>query len=197
MAMDSVHRSPGQLYGLSIGIPPPAGCFCRFVCCSAGAIWGKVACVNLLVRCVRADGMCLPKKVISRIVEHTSRIHGSLAQLLRSESSSTRPKLRRSSRSPVMLTSHRFSRAAPGLLLIADGGTRMPMAAVLLCVLDFTSSIFPLARLMPGTTQSPQLHCMPCHAYLPTLDLHFGHSSRPSSLPCSNSGRIQESGSMK
>ena len=69
----------------------------------------------------------------------------------------------------------------------------MPIAAGL----DFTSSMRPFARLIPGTTQSPQLHCMPCQAYLPTLVLHLGHSKRPSSFPCSSSGRIQESGSTK
>lgn len=73
---------------------------------------------------------------------------------------------------------------------------RMPIPAAV-CGLDFTSSILPLARLMPGTTHSPQLHCMPCQAYLPTLVLHFGHSSRPSSLPCSSSGFIHDSGSRK
>lgn len=74
-----------------------------------------------------------------------------------------------------------------------DGGMRIPNAAGL----DLTSSILPFARLIPGTTQSPQLHCIPCHAYLPTLVLHFGHSRRPSSFPCSSSGRIQDKGSTK
>jgi hypothetical protein len=64
-------------------------------------------------------------------------------------------------------------------------------------VLDFTWSALPFARLMPGTIKSSQLHRMPCHAYFSTLVLHFGHSSRPSSLLCSSSGRIQERGSTK
>lgn len=72
----------------------------------------------------------------------------------------------------------------------------MPMPAEP-CVLDFTSSTLPFAKLIPGTTQSPQLHCMPCQAYFPTLVLHFGHSNRPSNLPCSSSGRIHDSGSRK
>ena len=59
------------------------------------------------------------------------------------------------------------------------------------------SSIRPFARLIPGTTHSPQLHCIPCQAYLPTLVWHFGHSRRPSNLPCSSSGRIHDKGSMK
>lgn len=61
----------------------------------------------------------------------------------------------------------------------------------------FDSSILDLAKLIPGTIHSPQLHRMPCHAYLPTLVLHLGHSSRPSSLPCSSSGFIQDKGSIK
>jgi hypothetical protein len=60
-----------------------------------------------------------------------------------------------------------------------------------------TSSTFPFASVIAGTTQAPQLHRIPCHAYLPTLVLHFGHSRRPSTLPCSSSERIQDSGSRK
>lgn len=76
------------------------------------------------------------------------------------------------------------------------GGMRMPIPAAP-AARDLLSSMRPFARLMPGTTQSPQLHCMPCQAYLPTLVRHLGHSRRPSSLPCSSWGRIQESGSRK
>ena len=66
-------------------------------------------------------------------------------------------------------------------------------------VLDLISSTRPRARLIPGTIHAPQLQRIPCHAYLPTLVLHFafGHSSRPSSFPCSSSDRIQERGSRK
>lgn len=64
-------------------------------------------------------------------------------------------------------------------------------------VLILTSSTFPFANVIAGITHDPQLHLIPCHAYLPTLDLHFGHSRRPSTFPCSSSGRIQESGSRK
>lgn len=64
-------------------------------------------------------------------------------------------------------------------------------------VLDLTSSTLPLARLIPGTIHSPQLQRMPCHAYLPTLVAHFGHSRRPESAALSSSGRIQERGSRK
>ena len=60
-----------------------------------------------------------------------------------------------------------------------------------------TSSTLPFAKVMAGTTQSPQLHLIPCHAYLPTFVLHFGHSRRPSSLPCSSSDLIHERGSRK
>lgn len=91
---------------------------------------------------------------------------------------------------------HRFCWPGPPFLVGTEGGMRIPIAAAP-GVLDFTSSILLFARLIPGITQSPQLQCMPCHAYLPTFVLHFGHSSRPSSLPCSSSGRIQESGSTK
>jgi hypothetical protein len=45
----------------------------------------------------------------------------------------------------------------------APGGRRMP-------AVDFlASSIRPFERLIPGTTHSLQLHCIPCQAYLPTL----------------------------
>lgn len=63
--------------------------------------------------------------------------------------------------------------------------------------LTLAASTRLLIKLMAGRTQSPQLHCMPCQAYLPTLALHFGHSRRPSNLPCSSSGRIQDSASRK
>lgn len=86
---------------------------------------------------------------------------------------------------------YRFS-----LPVVLPGGMRMPIAPDP-AGLDLTSSMRLFARLMPGTTHSPQLHCMPCQAYLPTLVLHFGHSSRPSILPCSSSGRIHDSGSRK
>lgn len=43
------------------------------------------------------------------------------------------------------------------------GGRRIP-------AVDFrASSTRPLDRLIPGTTHSLQLHCIPCQAYLPTL----------------------------
>ena len=61
---------------------------------------------------------------------------------------------------------------------------------------DF-SSTFPFANVIAGITQDPQLHLIPCQAYLPTFDLHFGHSSLPSTFPCSSSERIHESGSRK
>lgn len=95
----------------------------------------------------------------------------------------------------LAVAAQRFCCPGPALLP-NEGGIRIPMLA-LLGLFDFTSSILPFARLIPGTTQSPQLHCMPCQAYLPTLVLHFGHSSRPSSFPCPNSGRIHDSGSTK
>ena len=71
------------------------------------------------------------------------------------------------------------------------------VAVAVAVVRGLTSSIFALPRLMPGTTHAPQLQRMPCHAYLPTLVLHFGHSRRPSRAPRSSSGRIQERGSRK
>ncbi|KAG9679972.1 hypothetical protein KCU87_g420, partial [Aureobasidium melanogenum] len=63
----------------------------------------------------------------------------------------------------------------------------------------FASSILPFDRLMAGTIHSPQLHRMPCHAYLPTLALHLalGHSNLPSTSPFSSSGLIQDKGSRK
>jgi hypothetical protein len=63
--------------------------------------------------------------------------------------------------------------------------------------LVLAASTRAFCKLMAGRTQSPQLHCIPCQAYLPTLARHFGHSRRPSSLPCSSSGRIQDSASRK
>lgn len=62
--------------------------------------------------------------------------------------------------------------------------------------LSLTSSTLPLPSVIPGTTHSPQLHFIPCHAYLPTLCPHFlfGQNSRPSNFPCSSSGRIHDKG---
>lgn len=82
---------------------------------------------------------------------------------------------------------------AIGVHILPPGLSTSPFA------LDLISSILPRAKLMAGTTHPPQLHLMPCQAYLPMFILHlaFGHSSRPSSLPCSNSGRIQDNGSTK
>ena len=79
---------------------------------------------------------------------------------------------------------------------VAIGGMRIPIEAGLPTI-ALCSSMRPLARLIPGTTHSPQLQRMPCHAYLPMLVLHLGHSRRPSSLPCSSSGRIHDNGSRK
>lgn len=73
----------------------------------------------------------------------------------------------------------------------------MPAAAVPIEVRNLCSSILPLARVMAGTTHPEQLHCIPCQAYLPTFVLHLGQFSRPSSLLCSSSGLIHDSGSTK
>lgn len=89
---------------------------------------------------------------------------------------------------------HRF---CPPLGL-PPGGMRIPMPPATDPVgLILAASTRLFVKLIAGRTQSPQLHCMPCHAYLPTLARHFGHSRRPSSLPCSSSGRIQDSASRK
>src|SRR5690606_39250200 len=60
-----------------------------------------------------------------------------------------------------------------------------------------TSSTRPLATEIPGTTHSPQEHFEPCQAYVPTFDLHFGHSNFPDRLPCDNSDSIHRRGSRK
>ena len=64
--------------------------------------------------------------------------------------------------------------------------------------LSLISSTLPLPSVIPGTTHSPQLHFIPCHAYRPTLCPHFlfGQNNRPSSFPSSSSGRIHDRGVM-
>lgn len=90
---------------------------------------------------------------------------------------------------------HKF---CPPAGLPPPGGMRIPIPpATEPAGLVRAVSTLLLIRLIAGNTQSPQLHCMPCHAYLPTLAWHLGHSRRPSSLPCSSSGRIQERASRK
>lgn len=68
----------------------------------------------------------------------------------------------------LALQPYRFSFALPrlGSVAMAPGGRLISATSD---VRDFTSSILPFDRLMPGTTQPPQLHCIPCQAYLPTF----------------------------
>lgn len=61
-----------------------------------------------------------------------------------------------------------------------------------------------LARPIAGTTQSPQLHCIPCHANFPILEPHelLGHVRRPdrgasSGMSGKRLGRIHVSGLVK
>lgn len=66
------------------------------------------------------------------------------------------------------------------------GGNRMPNAAAgdrAASGLRLTTSIRALARPMAGTTQLPQLHCIPCQANLPMFwaQVVFGQVSRPDS----------------
>ena len=87
----------------------------------------------------------------------------------------------------VYVCNHRFPRpvadSSTGLGLI-PGGRRMPNAAAgdrAAKLLRFVISTLALARPIAGTTQLPQLHCMPCQANLPMFcpQLALGHVRRP------------------
>ena len=66
---------------------------------------------------------------------------------------------------------HKFPRPGPdsgGPLDRIPGGMRMPRAAGPLAVVTrWDTSTRALTTAMAGTTQSPQLHRIPCHANLP------------------------------
>lgn len=103
----------------------------------------------------------------------------------------------------------RFPRPGPGSPRLIPGGMRIPSAAGGCGVLiRSTISTLALATPMAGTTQVPQLHCMPAQANLPTLYPHvgLGQVKRPDNGPLGadvsvelgkRDGRIQESGFKK
>ena len=70
-----------------------------------------------------------------------------------------------------------------------------PFIAITLIRLTSSTLLFP--RLKQGVTQIPHEHLIPCQAYAPTFEEHFGHSSFPSSSLLSRVDCIQSCGSRK